>query len=204
VTTRRLPRLMLVTDRRHAKFPLSDLARRAIGGGVDVVQVREKDLRESEVRELIAGIIAAVPDRSCIAVNGELALAAEFGIGVHLPECGLSPADARKLLGEEVLIGRSVHSPDTAAQSVGADYLIAGHVFVTPSKPDLPPIGLDGLRQIIQAATAPVLAIGGVTAANVQSVLDAGAYGAAVLSAINAATDPETAARRIRAQMILE
>ncbi|HEY7036171.1 MAG TPA: sulfur carrier protein ThiS, partial [Thermomicrobiales bacterium] len=86
---------------------------------------------------------------------------------------------------------------ESARSSEGADYLIAGHVFATASKRDLPPIGVDGLRRIADAAPCPVLAIGGISAANVPSVLAVGAFGVAIISAISGAPDPAAAARAI-------
>jgi thiamine biosynthesis protein ThiS len=203
VTHSRVPRLMLVTDRRSSRLPLSELASLAVTGGVDVVQVREKDLNEEQLRSLVRALLATIGDPSKISVNGSLAVAGELDVGLHLPESSLSPAEARNQLGANAHIGRSVHSPEAAPDSDGADYLIAGHVFATTSKADRPPIGLEGLRLIVDAASCPVLAIGGVTASNVRSVLSAGAHGVAVISAINNADDPLAAAQAIREQICL-
>ncbi|MEA2583749.1 MAG: hypothetical protein QOF33_1834 [Thermomicrobiales bacterium] len=197
----RVPRLMLVTDRLRSSLPLADLARSAVAGGVDLVQVREKDLAVDDLRRIVASIVEAVGDPARVSVNGDVGLAKGLGTGVHLPEEGAAVRQARQLLGSTVLIGRSVHSPESARQSEGADYLIAGHVFATASKPDRPPIGLEGLRRIVEAAPCPVLAIGGITATNAGSVIGAGAYGAAVVSAINGAVDPAEAACAIRRQL---
>ena len=204
MTSRNVPRLMLVTDRVRAALPLPEVARCAIEGGVDIVQIREKDLPIDELRTHTEHVIAAVGDRSRVSINSALTIAADLGTGVHLPEHGVSPAEARRILGDDALIGRSVHSPASATAGAGADYLIAGHVFATASKPDLPPIGLDGLRRIAGSTSIPILAIGGITAANVQSVLEAGAFGAAVMSAINASSNPRQAAREICDCMRLE
>jgi len=197
----RVPRLMLVTDSRRAALPLPDLASRAVAGGVDVVQIREKDLFDEQLLSLASSVLAGVTDHSRVSVNGSLAVARKLGIGLHLPESGPTIDDARQVLGPDVLIGRSVHTPESARDSLGADYLIAGHVFPTASKPNQPPIGLDGLRRIVEAAPCPVLAIGGVTAENMRSILSVGAQGVAVISAINGAADPAAAARAIREHM---
>jgi thiamine biosynthesis protein ThiS len=200
-TSRRVPKLMLVTDRRRAVLPLSDLAARAVAGGVDVVQIREKDLSDERLMSLASSVLSGLTDHSRVSVNCSLAVASALEIGLHLPESGPAIDDARQVLGPDVLIGRSVHTPKSARESLGADYLIAGHVFPTTSKPDQPPIGLDGLLRVVETAPCPVLAIGGVTAENVRSILSVGAHGAAVISAINGAADPATAARAIREQM---
>jgi thiamine biosynthesis protein ThiS len=198
MTDNRAPRLMLVTDRRAAAWPLPDLAVQAIRGGVDLVQFREKDLNDEDLRKLVEDAIAAGCDPARVSVNGNVAIASALGVGIHLPERGPLPSSVRSRVGAKSPIGRSVHSPAAARESAGADYLVAGHVFATSSKPGVPPLGLDGLRRIVEATDLPVLAIGGITAENVRPVLDAGAFGVAVMSAINAAADPAAAARRIR------
>jgi thiamine-phosphate pyrophosphorylase len=192
---------MLVTDRRRASRPLPELTRLAIAGGVDAVQIREKDMLDDHLRRLVESVVAEVGQRSRVLVNGSVEVAEALGVGLHLPESGSTPLEARGRLGPARLIGRSGHSPRAAAESAGADYLIAGHVFVTASKPDRPPIGLAGLERIVAAAPCPVLAIGGISAGNVGDVLTAGAHGAAVISAINGAPDPMAAARVFRELM---
>lgn len=191
---------MLVTDRRHASVPIPHLATVALANGVDVVQIREKDLGDVALRALALATIEAVLDRARVSVNGNLGVARELGVALHLPEA-FDVLAAREILGPGALIGRSVHSPESARASEGADYVIAGHVFPTASKTERPPLGLDGLRLIAAAAPCPVLAIGGIAAANVRSVLAAGAHGVAVISAINGAADPAAATRAIARQM---
>jgi thiamine biosynthesis protein ThiS len=188
---------MLVTDRRNSSMPIPQLAALAVSNGVDLVQIREKDLTDQDLRGLTRATVDAVGDPNRISVNGSLTIARELAVGLHLPEAGLAPSVARAGLGPAALIGRSVHSPEAARSTEGADYLIAGHVFATASKPDWPPIGLDGLRRIVEESTVPVLAIGGISAANVSSVLATGAHGVAVISAINGAADPADAARAL-------
>jgi thiamine biosynthesis protein ThiS len=97
------------------------------------------------------------------------------------------------------LVGRSVHSPESARASSGLDYVLAGHVFPSASKPDKPPLGLAGLAHIVSAAPCPVIAIGGLTTERVADVLRAGAHGVAVIGAIAEAPDPCSAARALRA-----
>jgi thiamine biosynthesis protein ThiS len=98
-----------------------------------------------------------------------------------------------------VLVGRSVHSPESARASSGIDYVLAGHVFPSASKPGKPPLGLAGLAHIVSAAPCPVIAIGGITVERVADVLRAGAHSAAVIGAIAEAPDPYLAARSLRA-----
>jgi thiamine biosynthesis protein ThiS len=193
-----VPRLMLITDRHRTPHPLRRLVRMAIEGGVDAVQLREKDLPTAALRPLALELLAVLQEHVSLVVNGDPALAAELGVGVHLPEAGPTVAEARRMLGPQAIIGRSVHSAAETRRSDGADYLIAGHVFPSAGKPGRPPLGLDGLRSIVGAARSPVLAVGGIDASNVARVLTAGAHGVAVIGAIGAAPDPRATAATIR------
>jgi len=194
------PRLMLVTNRLATQLPLLDAIRSAVRGGVDAVQVREKDLSFEDLRDLTAQIVeAAAP--APVFVNGSIDVARLLGVGIHFPEHGASVAAARAALGSDVLIGQSVHSVDSARAILGADYLVAGHVFDTSSKPDLPAIGLDGLKAIVAAANAPVIAIGGIDQRNARSVISAGATGVAIMSSINQSEDPAVTASAIASEL---
>ncbi len=196
--SRRVPRLMLVTDRRVTHGPLAALVQQAVAGGVDGVQLREKDLAPAALEVLAAHLLNVLPDRVPLLVNGDIQLAARLGTGVHLPEQGPPVAEARAVVGPAVPIGRSVHSPAEAMKSIGADYVLAGNIFQTGSKPGRAGVGLDYLRQIVRVAPAPVLAIGGIHSGNAVQVLEAGAYGVAVISAIATAGCPSSAAEVLR------
>ncbi len=193
--SRQVPHVMLVTDRRLAQVPLPDLIQQAVAGGVDGVQLREKDLTPAQLEELAANLRNGLPDHVPLLVNSDIHLASRLGIGVHLPEKGPPVCEARDAVGPRELVGRSVHSPREAAKSTGADYLLAGNIFETNSKPGREGIGLDGLRRIVEAAPAPVIAIGGIDPRNASSVLEAGAYGVAVISAIATSRCPTTTAQ---------
>lgn len=195
---RSAPRLMLVTDRRRSRRPLAELVEAAVAGGVDAVQVREPDLAVPDLTELLVRLRQVIAGRAALLVNGAAGLAAELGIGLHLPERGGDLVAARRLIGPNRLLGRSVHSADAAAAANTADYLLAGHVFATPSKPGRAPLGASGLRRIAAAAPVPVLAVGGITAETAKSVIEAGAVGVAVIGAIADAADPECAAAALR------
>ncbi len=196
----RLPRLWLVLEASPGT-PVVERTARALAGGVEGVQLRLKgwSLRDRwevgrRLRELCRafGVPLLVNDRI------DLAWALEAD-GVHLPERGLPPAVARRLLGAGKLLGASVHDPDRArAVSPAVDYLIVGTAFPTPSKAGVRPLGLEGLREVVGAATVPAVAIGGIVPERVGPCLAAGAWGVAVVSGILAAPDPEAAARRYR------
>lgn len=175
------PALMWVTDRIRSDAPLPELAVAAAGSGIDLIQVREPGLDRLPLELLVRAMATLSGPSTRVLVNSNIDLARKLGVGVHLPESGPSVIAAREVLGPNALIGRSVHSVESARASEGASYLIAGHVFETASKADREPMGLDRFAEIVAAAPAPVLAIGGITPGRVSLVLDAGAAGVAVL-----------------------
>ena len=195
------PRLMLVTDRGRSRRPMPELVREAVAGGVDAVQVREPNLEPAALRALARELNEVIGGRAALLINREAALAADLGAGAHLPEAGPDPATVRDLIGPAALLGRSVHSAAAATTTTGVDYLLAGHVFATVSKPGRPPLGLDGLSAIVTASPAPVLAIGGITRERVAAVIAAGAAGIAVIGAISEAADPGQAASELRTEL---
>ena len=175
----------------------------AIRGGVDIVQLRMKDASDEDV--LAAGRrfrrVCATHDVLLI-VNDSPELAAAAGAdGVHLGQDDASVAEARAVLGEERLIGRSTHTPaqiDAANGDSGADYIGVGPVHETPTKPGRPAVGLELVRYAAAHATLPFFTIGGITGENVAAVRHAGARRIAVVRALTEAADPEAAARRLR------
>jgi thiazole tautomerase (transcriptional regulator TenI) len=139
---------------------------------------------------------------AALIVNDRIDVAAIAGTGAHLPELGLTVAQARPILGQEPHLGRSIHAPPSPAWPAAErpDYLFFGHVFETPSKSGLRPGGLEGLRKTALAAAAsggiPVIAIGGVTPERAAAVVATGAYGVAVISGVWDAPEPAQAAAR--------
>jgi len=180
----------------------------AVRGGATLVQLRDKRYAARPVialaralREALApsGVPLIVDDR----VDVALAAAAA---GVHLGKEDMEPADARRLLGPEALIGVTVHHAAEAdtVDPASADYAGIGPAFATTSKdPGDPPLGADGLARLVRHLRArlpgfPVCAIAGITSANAASVIEAGADGIAVISALFLAEDIEAAARELR------
>jgi thiamine-phosphate pyrophosphorylase len=191
-----------VTEPRRAFGDLLTAVAAAAEGGVDWVQLRDRSASAgtmyAEARAL-DGVLAERDTR--LAVNDRLDVALAVGAaGVHLAGQSL-PVDAAVRLAEQrLLVGRSVHDLEearTAAQD-GADYLTFGHVFPTASHEGVPPRGLAQLAEIVQAVDVPVLAIGGITARNLDQTLETGCAGIAVISAILADAHPRTAAARLR------
>ncbi|WP_049890921.1 thiamine phosphate synthase [Natrinema versiforme] len=177
-----------------------DIVRAAIDGGIDAVQLREKDTSARsryelglEVRELTAaaGVELIVNDRVDIA----RAIDAD---GVHVGQSDLSVAVARDLLGPDAIVGCSASTVADArnAEAEGADYLGVGAVYGTSSKdvePDENGVGPERIADIADAVSIPIVGIGGITADNAAPVVDAGAAGVAAISEITAAPDPKGA-----------
>jgi len=196
-------RLCLVTDR-HATGgrDLLDVVTAALRGGVDAVQLREKDLGARELLALAREVRAICTQHDAkLLINDRIDVALACGAdGVQLPTNSFSVADARHLLGRGSLIGCSTHSIDeaTAAAAQGADFVVFGPVFDTPAKRAYgKPVGLDALQAVTRAVAVPVLAIGGITAHNAPSVRACGATGIAAIGAFFGAASPETAARAL-------
>jgi thiamine biosynthesis protein ThiS len=191
-------RLMLVTDARRARMPLLDLVTEATAGGVDAIYLRDAGGSIDDLAMTARPLRARIGDEVVLLVNGGPRAALATGAGLHLRERDMLPGAARAVLGPGVAIGRSVHTPEGAAAATGADYVLAGHVYPSPSKPGLPPLGIAGLTSIVAVAPCPVIAIGGITPERVPEVIQAGARGVAVIGAIVEAGDPRSAATALR------
>jgi thiamine biosynthesis protein ThiS len=196
-----IPRLMLVTDARRSRLPLLDLAAAATIGGVNAIYLRDITLPGEDLALLVRNVSERVGPGVSILVNGGPEAARAAGSGLHLREREMAPAVARALLPPETTIGKSVHDPAGAAAAIGADYVLAGHVFPSRSKPGQAPLGLAGLAAIASVVPCPVLAIGGITPERVAEVVRAGASGVAVIGAIVEADDPRAAAGNLRAAL---
>lgn len=193
-------RLLLVTDRRATGGrPLLEVVEAALRGGVDAVQLREKDLGGRALLELGRELRAVCSRyRAQLLVNGRIDVALACAAdGVQLPADAFAPEDARRLLGKGRIIGASTHSAGDveAAAQAGVDFAILGPVFATPAKQVYgPPLGLAALAAAA-AAPLPIVAIGGITSANARSARAHGAAGVAAIAALLGAADPEAAAR---------
>lgn len=180
-----------------------EVARAAIRGGATVIQLRDKEATTRELVETGQRLRALTREMDVTFIVNDrvdVALAVEAD-GVHLGVDDMPVPIARRLMGPEAIIGFSPETVEQArqAEADGADYLGVGAVFGTGTKPDAgPPIGLEGLREMVQAVSIPVVAIGGITADNAARCIRAGAAGVAVISAVIVAEDIEAAARRLR------
>ena len=204
----RLARLYLCTDARSERGDLAEFCEAAFAGGVDILQIRQKDMDPAqEFAALEVARRAAERHRALVCVNDSPTLAGRFAADVlHLGQTDGSSRAARRQLHRWALIGRSTHEPeqaDHAIEDADADYFCVGPVYATPTKPDYRPAGLDLVRYAAEVAPAgdieakPWFAIGGIEAANLDEVLAAGARRVCVVRAITQADDPEVAAREL-------
>jgi thiamine-phosphate pyrophosphorylase len=172
-----------------------------VKAGVDLIQVRERDLDAAALAALVIELlIIATGTPTRIVVNDRIDVALACGAdGVHLRGDSIPIASARRLAPAGFLIGRSVHGVREAIAAAGADYLIAGTVFPSASKPAAAPLlGLEGLSAIVRAVDRPVLAIGGVSGERIDEVAAAGAAGFAAIG-LFMAPQPDVEAGACRA-----
>ena len=207
-------RLYVCTDARRGQGDLEEFLHAAYAGGTDIVQLRDKTLEtDEEIAALrLLGRVAAEYD-GLFAVNDRADVAALVGADVyHAGQQDLTPAQARQLLGPDVLIGRSTHDVGQARAALDdpdVDYFCTGPVWETPTKPGRPATGLGFVRAVAElteerlaedpgAARVPWFAIGGIDEQRLPSVLEAGARGVVVVRAVTQAPDPRAAAGQLR------
>ena len=196
-------RLLLVTDRQQTKGrPLVSVLGRALTAGSPAVQLRERDLCASNLLTLAEEIRQVTVSRnSQLIVNDRLDVALSLaGAGAHLRSNSLPVSVARRILGPHRLLGVSVHSVREVmeAEAGGADYIVLGPIYETPSKHRYgPPLGLSTLEAAVRAVRVPIVGIGGVTAARAREMRMAGAFGVAVITAVLGVDDVEGATRSL-------
>ena len=186
--------ICLVSDRRRLagdrasadewRRCLISQTRYAVDAGIDLVQVRERDLEAAVLARLVTDLLLVARGTTTrVIVNDRLDIALACGAGgVHLRGDSVAVAAARRMAPAGFLIGRSVHQVDDLADAAGADYVIAGSVFASESKPRAAEwLGAAGLQVIVRAARMPVLAIGGITGDRLDDIVAAGAAGFAAI-----------------------
>ncbi|MDO5731293.1 thiamine phosphate synthase [Corynebacterium sphenisci] len=203
-------RLYLCTDARAGRGDLEAFLHAAYAGGVDIIQLRDKALEaraEIEALRLLAAV--AKEHGRLFAVNDRADVAALTGADVfHVGQGDLTTAQARALLGPDVLLGRSNRTEAMFAESLadpGIDYAVIGPVWATPTKPGRAPVGTGMVARAAELAAAagkPWFAIGGVDAGRVPGLRARGAERVVVVRAIADAADPAAAARRLRAALL--
>ncbi|NGZ97166.1 MAG: thiamine phosphate synthase [Nitrospira sp. WS110] len=194
-------RLLLVTDRHQVRGrALSTVLQHASEAGVQAIQLRARDLSTGELLSLAREIQNVTASSSVsLIINDRVDLAMALDLpGVHLRGDSLSARAVRRIVGPAQLIGVSTHSAEDVRRAGcdGADYVVFGPIFDTPSKRSFgPPLGLDLLSEACCHSSIPIFAIGGITCDRVREVRQAGAYGVAVIGALLTRDDIGTAVR---------
>lgn len=198
--------LYLVAEHRLGGRLLADMVPDLVAAGVDLIQLREKEMEAGDLLRVGAPLVEAcesvgVPfilnDRPDVA----LALGAP---GVHLGTNDLPTSVARRILGDEAMVGRSTHSEGDishALENEDPDYIAVGPVFETPTKPGRPAAGLDLIAHAAQRVTVPWFAIGGIDEDTLPAVIERGARRVVVVRAITEANDPPAAAARLKSML---
>lgn len=196
-------RLYVVSDRQQtAGRPLDEVITAAARGGLGALQLREKDLSARDLHDLGVSLQETLdPHRVPLLINDRIDVALALdAAGVHLAGHSLPTRSARRVLGPHKLLGVSTHSLSEARQAAeeGADFVVFGPVFPTPSKLAYgAPQGLPRLAEVVRHVPVPVIAIGGITPANVPQVMATGAQGVAMIRAVLAAPDPCAATQEL-------
>ena len=192
-------RLYLVLDGRDPEPVLTA----ALGNGVDLVQLRDKELGDDELVETARTFRRVADEHGALFVLNDRPdlVAACRADGVHVGQEDTPVAEARRIIGPGKLIGLSTHSPEQIAAAEGVDYISVGPVWETPTKPGRPAVGLELVGEAARTARVPFFAIGGIDETNVREVVAAGATRIAVVRAIRDAADPGAAARALRSAL---
>jgi len=198
---KKIGRLHVLTDTElQSRFSHVELAKLAIKGGADILQFRQKIGTTREIIEICREIKRLCEDSDVMFIVNDrvdVAIASEAD-GVHLGQEDFPIPLARKLLGETAIIGGSAVTLEEAQEclSEGADYIGFGPVYPTTSKNDAGPVtGIELLKEVVNAISIPIIAIGGITVENTLEVMRAGAQGIAVISAVCCQENPEQATR---------
>jgi thiamine-phosphate pyrophosphorylase len=192
-------RLVAITD--NLRDGVSGLVSRAVAarrGGATMIQLR---LPDDGARTLVdvARLLVSSADIPLV-IHGRPDVAIASGAaGVHLGVHDLPVSDVRRIVGETLLIGRSAATPADLAQAGNADYITLGPLFAADARRPEPTIGVSSFERLVRDTTSPVVAIGGISVETARSAMRAGASGVAMISGIFGASDPERAARDVRA-----
>lgn len=199
--------LCMVTDRsifEAGQHPpearLVEAAKKAVSGGVNMVQLREKGMPGRDLLALAREVRKVTRNGAVFIVNDRVDIAIASGAdGVQLGEQSMPISAARRIAGDEMLIGRSVHDLYGAedAEHEGANFMVVGTIFQSRSHPGLQAAGTELIREIRERVSIPILGIGGITPVNAARVLEAGANGVAVIGAILDAVDHRAAAGKL-------
>ncbi|MBQ5333462.1 MAG: thiamine phosphate synthase [Oscillospiraceae bacterium] len=195
-----------ITDSSYKKLSLCEQIEAAIYGGASVIQLREKNISEEEYIRIAKDALSVTRKYGVpLIINDNVNAALRSGAdGVHLGQTDLDPSEARRILGENAIIGVTAKSVSQAreAEAKGADYLGSGAMFVSPTKPDAKALSMAELSDICNAVKIPVCAIGGINEENALMLKGSGIKGIAVVSAVFSSETTEgitAAAKKLRA-----
>lgn len=200
-------KLYLCVDARQQQGDLEEFLRAAYRGGVDLIQLRDKTLEaREEIKALEVLAKVAREEGKLFSVNDRADVALLVGADVfHVGQGDLTTDQARTLLGDDVIIGRSTNSEERAQQAIdddGLDYFCTGPVWETPTKPGRAAVGTELVEYAAQHGNGkPFFAIGGVDATNIDQVKAAGAERVVVVRAVTQAADPQAAATELARQL---
>ena len=203
-TPKRVGRLHVITSETlQTRFSHVDIARLCSSGGADVIQFREKRNQTTQTQlQTLTEMQAALADSDCaLLVNDRSDIAKAAGANLHIGPHDISPEVAREILGPDAIIGATANNLTMLGQLSDApiDYVGVGPVFGTKSKENpSATLGIAGLQAMVDASPVPVIAIGSIQADQVQSVLETGAHGVAVISGIVIQDDPKAACQNYR------
>jgi thiamine-phosphate pyrophosphorylase len=197
--------LYLVTPARPPAGPLDDFLPLVLEAGVDIVQLREKEMEAGTLMPFCETVRRHTSEFGALfIVNDRVDLALAAGAdGVHLGQDDLPYIYARSQMGPHALIGLSTHSPaqlDEAVES-GADYAAVGPIFETPTKPGRPAVGVEMVALASSRPSMPIFAIGGIDESSIEAVVAAGARRVCVVRALTEAADPARVAKRLKAAL---
>lgn len=199
-------KLYVITDRSAVPASqLQEVVAQALEGGAHAIQLRDKIVSDEELIAQARQLLLVTRRYQVpLIINDRLAVAQKVSAdGVHLGQEDASFVQARQLLGDKILLGRSTHSPEQAlrAQKEGFDYVGVGPVFATPTKPTYQPVGLELVRWASENLQIPFVAIGGIDEGNVAQVYQAGARTVAVVRAVMASKNPKQSAKNLNEAM---
>ena len=203
--------LYLCTDARNGVAKFAEFVEAAFMGGVDIIQLRDKNLEAAEELDLLTALSEIAHHHGKLwAVNDRADIASLIQAPIlHLGQKDLSPADAHKVLGGKTNLGLSTHTPGQIDSAIATDdvtYFCVGPVWATPTKPGRAAVGIELLKYAANnvsevESNKPWFAIGGIDLTNINQVVDAGASRIVVVRAITEAEDPASAANRLRSAL---
>lgn len=201
-------RLYVILDRSYLKNrDIGKICEALVRGGVDVVQYRDKSGNKGEIIENVNRIGPVLRENNIfLIVNDYPEIARQAGAsGVHLGQDDMDIEEARRIVGRGI-IGVSTHSVEEAikAEEDGADYIAIGPVFNTPTKPELVPVGIDVVREVVESVDLPVFSIGGINPDNIDRLLKIGVERVVVCSAVLEADDIEERCKKLKKSLIAE